>query len=1643
MNSYNNKSYRIKCNKDEAEYLKVNITQDFDFLDVLSLKITQDDVYKTYTSDYGVVVGRVLANEGFGIPNAKVSIFVPNTSNDDSIDENILYPFKTTNDKNNENIRYNLLPNSKQDTCYQNVGTFPSKTELLDNNINLEVFNKFYKFTTTTNESGDYMFFGVPVGTQQIHVDIDLSDIGVLSQAPRDMVFKGYNLKSFESPNKFKKSTNLDSLPQIITQDTTVFVYPFWGDETQDEIAISKKNINVQYKFEPTCVFLGSAFTDSLKSGISKNCRSTKYSGKMSEMMSSQGAIEMIRKTQDGAVERFDINAGRVINGDGVWCYQIPMNLDYMITDENGNLIPTDDPSIGIPTRAKVRFKVTLDGGGGQFTQSKTGTYLIPNNPKTTADEDYEFGDECKDTSFVNLFWNKVYSVKNYIPRLQTSSSSTTRNFLGIKSTNYHESNNPSPYNKIFIDLNIKFKILCLLTKLFVDIVAMINQYIITQLNYYILSDKREVGYIILDKDLYGDCSLLPSQYQDFEYFAPLLRGSNRVKREYMGLTLLTAYNKKQNDDLNRQSSGVNVNSDNGKLTIHGNVVGMNATNPIYNVKVFIGYPGEQSSYPYALFYPDYKATLFDCLETNLAESSEVVNFDFANDWLNGSLYAPRFFTKTRLNKKTGERVVKFCGSKTSYSKLRLVNTCAPSINTTTTTLIPGANTSCAKGDCYKQSGLLNTVVGNLTHVKKDDTYYYRSNFTLNDKRIYYHPTDIILLGGLSDFDNDGIPKLHQLLPTTSFKQPDNLAEESEGEVTQVPIYGVTGITFVSGYTRIETCYSSDYPEYVDGKPPIGTVGVIYEEYFITPGAPTDPSYYIWVEQPFQTYVGIEKTDYFVEQIGIVGYETAIIGASVLSSGIDWTNKSEDIRKGLFVSIGCMDSTTIVKTCVNAERLCEVGVDFDEVYDFTGYNGATIVTKEVDGFISLDEVSEGDSRGMFATLNSNNLKTTNNQYGMRKYDFKYIYPSGFDGKLSLNLPYDNSLDLTNDSNYLSSDVKHIDYNKFKFGNDSGVSFVYDTDHRLPRYENSFYFYFGLKQGSTALDIFNSRYYTTCSNDVVDYSGFLVDLKKINEESICPGSDATLEVKVSGSIVYPYNLYVNDVIYLEGVSVASVLVSGLSVGYKDIKIIDDEGVEVHGNITINTKQKLYFEIETVNSTNPVVYEPNGSLTIKDIVNYSSENNIYDVVIYFHDETASVDRINATFTGKTYTFENLGYSVDGYMVDVRENGCYDNAFVPNNVNLSSVPIVTPQAYPGERGIDVYLYDFYIKPQGSQITSSGVLFSKVGEELVNYTNPYINSEHIFNITNLMPYTDYLIRGYGVNNNGTGYTHDIIVKTFPSKPEIKTLVPYNLSESNITVGGYDILVNDETLTSKGVVISFDLYQNFTYNGATSVTLHADDVYEVIDSDMPGNIGATPHDTIHGLYLIPENTTKYDIKVYKEFELRCIVPSFLSYTEDTWLPLMDSSVTIETPFFVNNVEDSFTLNYKYLYIPINSNGFAYVVDEVGSTIRSKFNNTNTYLGVNLITDEYVYLARVKVNNIFFNFSGGFTVFFERDPLILFEIKESAENEIIIVSDDYTSNNFEMNITPPQNNSTFYVKAFASNSAGRAYGENIEVNMPV
>ncbi len=189
-----NKSKRIYADIDNPaeKNIKIKLEQDTNFVDILSLRISQKEAYQFFNADYGVLVGRVIANGGVGIPNAKVSIFIPITDEDKQNPEiYAAYPYENPRNKNLDNKRYNLLPRVAKENpdtgAYQPkqpFGSFPTKEEIITNETWLEVYEKYYKYSTVTNNAGDYMLFGVPTGVQTVHMSVDITDIGDYSMTP-------------------------------------------------------------------------------------------------------------------------------------------------------------------------------------------------------------------------------------------------------------------------------------------------------------------------------------------------------------------------------------------------------------------------------------------------------------------------------------------------------------------------------------------------------------------------------------------------------------------------------------------------------------------------------------------------------------------------------------------------------------------------------------------------------------------------------------------------------------------------------------------------------------------------------------------------------------------------------------------------------------------------------------------------------------------------------------------------------------------------------------------------------------------------------------------------------------------------------------------------------------------------------------------------------------------------------------------------------------------------------------------------------------------------------------------------------------------------------------------------------------------
>ena len=411
------------------------------------------------------MTGRVVANGGFGLPNVNVSVFVPL----EEIDENdpvisTLYPYKTPQDKNEDGYRYNLLPYRKENSAHIPTGTFPDREDVLTRKEVLEVYEKYYKFTVKTNNSGDFMIVGVPLGQQKVVMDCDLSNIGQFSLRPNDLVRIGQAVPSQFDGVDFRASENLDSLPQIIHDVVDVDVASFWGENEACDVGITRVDFDLRelgIEIQPTAVFMGSMFSSDDSDFLKTNCKSKPNTGNLCDLISGPGQILSIRQTLNvdlsgnPILEQFNLeNNGNVIDENGTWLVDLPMNLDYLVTNEFGETVISNDPSLGVPTKGKYRFKIKWDQPGQQFGNVLRANYLVPNirehwtsssSRPLNMDSSYAFSLDwsdyadsdsaitCED-SFYKFSYNKVYTVSSHIDRFKFGANRSRH--LGIKEIN-------------------------------------------------------------------------------------------------------------------------------------------------------------------------------------------------------------------------------------------------------------------------------------------------------------------------------------------------------------------------------------------------------------------------------------------------------------------------------------------------------------------------------------------------------------------------------------------------------------------------------------------------------------------------------------------------------------------------------------------------------------------------------------------------------------------------------------------------------------------------------------------------------------------------------------------------------------------------------------------------------------------------------------------------------------------------------------------------------------------------------------------------------------------------------------------------------------------------------------------------------
>ncbi len=161
-------------------------------------------------------------------------------------------------------------------------------------------------------------------------------------------------------------------LPQldVALSDTNfnVDVRPLWGDTDICQLGITRVDFDLT-KFaniviKPYAVFMGSILSTTDDDALSVACRPKNDTGNLCELITGPGQILSIRQTIYSdelgrpTLEQYEFeDKGRIIDENGAFVASVPMNLNYIVTNEFGDQVFSNDPSKGIPTKGKYRFK--------------------------------------------------------------------------------------------------------------------------------------------------------------------------------------------------------------------------------------------------------------------------------------------------------------------------------------------------------------------------------------------------------------------------------------------------------------------------------------------------------------------------------------------------------------------------------------------------------------------------------------------------------------------------------------------------------------------------------------------------------------------------------------------------------------------------------------------------------------------------------------------------------------------------------------------------------------------------------------------------------------------------------------------------------------------------------------------------------------------------------------------------------------------------------------------------------------------------------------------------------------------------------------------------------------------------------------
>ncbi len=231
----------------EDMYIDLQLTRSINTLNTLSIHNLAINELPEQTSETGVLFGRLVAiqnildenGEKVIIPlkNTIVAIFTPSAE----------YPTISSLDDDGNRIALNLKENiavnlSNNYSPYFNEQSYSTDYRYLKSTSKIKNIPEMFKYTSITNENGEFIIHNVPTGEQTFMYEVNLLKQGLTTD---EVALNFFSYPTEENPN-------IDKVPHFFFRELAVNIVPSWG---VNQTGYTELNIRVALDLRKWCTY--------------------------------------------------------------------------------------------------------------------------------------------------------------------------------------------------------------------------------------------------------------------------------------------------------------------------------------------------------------------------------------------------------------------------------------------------------------------------------------------------------------------------------------------------------------------------------------------------------------------------------------------------------------------------------------------------------------------------------------------------------------------------------------------------------------------------------------------------------------------------------------------------------------------------------------------------------------------------------------------------------------------------------------------------------------------------------------------------------------------------------------------------------------------------------------------------------------------------------------------------------------------------------------------------------------------------------------------------------------------------------------------------------------------------------------------